>query len=100
MHSTEVIMKSVLRSLVVVGALAVPAFAFAQTNDSAAPQPAAASATQISNSSYGGAVDGSTAAGQSAPRHHLLGFLRHGKGGNQPDDCVGPVSFCQIYFGG
>ncbi|CAB3762170.1 hypothetical protein [Paraburkholderia humisilvae] len=92
-------MKSLLRSLVVVGALTVPVFAFAQANGATASQADAVSATQMSHSGYGGVADGSTAAGNSAPRHHWLGFLRHGNGGNQPGDCVGPVSFCQIYFG-
>jgi hypothetical protein len=99
MRSTEVIMKSVIRSLVVAGALAIPAFAFAQANDSASPHDTAVSTAQQGNSSYGGGADGSSAAGQSTPHHHRFDFLRHGKGGNQPGDCVGPVSFCQIYFG-
>jgi hypothetical protein len=93
-------MTSVIRSLVVIGALAVPAFAFAQATDSSGPQATAVGAAQLGTSSYGGSADGSTAAGQSAPRHHGFAFVRPGKGGNKPDDCVGPVSFCQIYFGG
>ncbi|GAB7522611.1 hypothetical protein [Paraburkholderia sp. 2C] len=91
-------MKSVIRSLVVAGAFAIPAFAFAQASDSAAPQGAAASTAQQANGSYGGAADGSSAGGQSAPAHHRFDFLRHGNG-SKPGDCVGPVSFCQIYFG-
>jgi hypothetical protein len=90
-------MKSVIRSLVVAGALAIPAFAFAQTTDSAAPQGAAASAPQQADSSYGGVADGSSTGG-TAPVHHRFDFLRHGNG-SKPGDCVGPVSFCQIYFG-
>ncbi|MFC0397666.1 hypothetical protein [Paraburkholderia rhizosphaerae] len=50
-------------------------------------------------SRIGGAADGSRPAGHSAPHHHWYGFLRHGKGGNHVGDCVGPASFCQIYFG-
>jgi hypothetical protein len=94
-------MKSVIRSLVVAGALAIPAFAFAQANDSAVPQDAVATAVQQQgDSSYGGSVSGSSAAG--APQHHWYSFLGHGKrnGSNsQQDKCVGPASFCNIYFG-
>src|SRR5262249_22120278 len=99
MQAPEVIMKSLVRSLVVVGVLTVPAFAFAQAGDATASQAQAVSATQMNRDSDGGTADGSSAAGKSTARHHWLGFLRHGKGGNQPGDCVGPVSFCQIYFG-
>jgi hypothetical protein len=99
MRSKGVIMKSVIRSLVVAGALAIPAFAFAQATDSAASQGAAVSTSQQAGSSYGGVADGSAAGGQSAPAHHRFDFLRHGNP-SKPGDCVGPVSFCQIYFGG
>jgi hypothetical protein len=98
MRSKEVIMKSVIRSLVVAGALAIPAFAFAQASDSATPQGAAVSTAQQASGSYGGVANGSSTGSQPAPAHHRFGFLRHGNG-SKPGDCVGPVSFCQIYFG-
>jgi hypothetical protein len=95
----EIIMKAIIRSLVVAGALAIPAFAFAQATDSAAPsQAATASTAQQADNSYGGVADGSSAGGQPAPAHHRFDFLRHGNG-SKPGDCVGPVSFCNIYFG-
>src|ERR1700754_1342568 len=98
MRSTEVIMKSVIRSLVVAGALAIPAFAFAQATDSTAPQGAVVSTAQQASSSYGGAADGTSSSGQPAPAHHRFDFLHNGNG-SKPGDCVGPASFCQIYFG-
>ncbi|CAB3746108.1 hypothetical protein [Paraburkholderia solisilvae] len=93
-------MKSLIRSMVVAGALAIPAFAFAQANDSAVSQGAAATAVQQGDSGYGGSVDGSSAAG--AAHHHWYNLAGRGKstGSNsQQDKCVGPVSFCNIYFG-
>jgi len=92
-------MKSFFRSLVVVGVLTVPAFAFAQVDDATASQAEHVSATQISHSGYGGAADGFGAAVPSAERHHWFRFLRPGKGGNQPGDCIGSYSFCRIYAG-
>jgi hypothetical protein len=93
-------MKSFIRMLAVAASLAaVPVLSFAQTN--AADAQAATSTVQQGNSApasgYGGAADGSADSGAAAGHHR---FLRRNTGRTQPnDDCVGPVSFCNIYFG-
>jgi hypothetical protein len=92
-------MKSLTRTLVIAAALAIPAVSFAQTDS-----PANAQATQgVAATSYGGTADGSGAAGASTQgnaRHHLFGFAhRNGNHSQSSDTCVGPVSYCNIFFG-
>ncbi|GAB2900017.1 hypothetical protein GCM10027093_40670 [Paraburkholderia jirisanensis] len=95
-------MKSLLGAVVIAASLAIPAVSFAQAD---APEAAPVAATRVapqgsgaSTNAVGGVADGSTGAG--APAHHRFGFLHRGAGSTQPKDaCVGPVSFCNIYFG-
>jgi hypothetical protein len=95
-------MKSLLGAVVIAASLAIPAVSFAQAD---APQAAPVAATSVapqgngaSADPVGGAADGSTGAG--APAHHRFGFLHRGAGSTQTKDaCVGPASFCNIYFG-
>ncbi|MGF6771478.1 hypothetical protein P3T18_003965 [Paraburkholderia sp. GAS199] len=48
-----------------------------------------AQATQSRDTDVGGSMAGSSATGQRAPAHMTM----------DPNNCVGPVSFCSLYFG-
>jgi hypothetical protein len=47
--------------------------------------------------SYGGSANGQEQAGSG---HHLFGgMFRHGNAASGKEQCVGPVSYCSIFFG-
>ncbi|WP_109477259.1 hypothetical protein [Paraburkholderia sp. C35] len=55
------------------------------------------SAGEANASSYGGAPN-ATSSGE--PQHRMFGFLQHkGANASRSDNCVGPVSYCNIFFG-
>jgi len=85
-------MKSFVRSLVIVSALAAPALSPAQESSPAVP-------SQQSNapaSGYGGIVNGKEQAGS---QQSGLNHLRRSNGSASGNDCVGPVSYCSMFFG-
>jgi hypothetical protein len=94
---------------VVVAALVVPALSFAQSNRLAADVPSQAGVTQSQtevdseNSVSGHVADALTGVSgneKNIAGHSWLHFLRGNGAAKQPNDgCVGPVSFCNIYFG-
>ena len=83
-------MKTLIASVAIAAACSLSATAFAQStgsnNGSQALTVAAQSASAGSD-------------GQSS--HHWYSFLRHGANRNadRGNECVGPASFCNVYFG-
>jgi hypothetical protein len=90
-------MKLVICAVVVAATCAIPTLGFAQQND--APATGSVSAQQVqptNDSSYGGTTN-ETANGS---HHHVLGFLQHNNGAHSNDNsCVGPMSYCNVFFG-
>jgi hypothetical protein len=93
----EAEMKSVICAVVVLAACAVSTAALAQQN--AAPATGSVSAQQvqpINDSSYGGSTNESAHGSQ----QHALGFFqRNSAAHSNSNHCVGPVSYCDVFFG-
>ncbi|WP_342965385.1 hypothetical protein [Paraburkholderia sabiae] len=96
-----VVMRTIVLRLIVVIACAGPALVLAQ--QSAAPSADQANDAQAAQAgtgnaaSYGGSTNGAQQAGST---HHLFGSMfRHGSGASGKGQCVGPVSYCDIFFG-
>jgi uncharacterized low-complexity protein len=94
----ELVMKSVFIAMAVATALMVPAASFAQST-----APAKGVQSQVALSS-GGVADGTSASGSAG--HERFGaraadFFHRGNARNsqQRNQCVGPVSYCTIFFG-
>jgi opacity protein-like surface antigen len=87
-------MKTFVYTVVIAAALAAPALSQAQAQDS---MPATQS--QQSNamtSGYGGTAAGKDQAGS---QQKGTGFLHRSYDGARGDNCVGPISYCNIFFG-
>jgi hypothetical protein len=85
-------MKSLIRTFVIVAAVAAPAWSQAQES-TPAPQPQQSNATA---SGYGGTAGGNDQAG--SQQKHSSMFHRNGAS-KSGDNCVGPISYCSIFFG-
>lgn len=91
-------MKSFIRALVVMAALAASAWSSAQS--SPADQAGTSTVqTQQGNETHGSGYGGSADSSNQAGSHHVPGFLHHNGSSNSGDNCVGPVSYCNIFFG-
>ena len=85
-------MKLFVRNFLIVAALAAPALSQAQQSG----QPAQAQQNDATSSSYGGAASGKEQAGS----QQKLGGLFHRQGNSTANNnCTGPVSYCNIFFG-
>ena len=85
-------MKSIIRSFVIVAAMAAPALSQAQESMPAAQsQP-----SNATTSDYGGTVSGMDQAGSQQKGANVW----HRGGSSRPgDNCTGPVSYCSVFFG-
>lgn len=87
-------MKLFVRTLVVAAALAVPALSQAQESS---PPAQASQQSTASESGYGGSTTGMDQAGS---QKKAGGFWHRGSGSSTShDNCTGPVSYCNIFFG-
>ncbi|SDC65385.1 hypothetical protein [Paraburkholderia lycopersici] len=59
----------------------------------------AASAYAQGNHAHPSAADENAVTNQNAPENQGFGRVQHDKPADKKDECVGPVSFCNIYFG-
>jgi len=85
-------MKSLVRNLVIVVAVAAPVVSFAQENTPAAqPQQ-----SNVQTSSYGGTASGMD---QTGSQQKGFGLLHRRDDSVHGDNCAGPVSYCSIFFG-
>jgi len=86
-------MKALIAASVATAALLASTAVFAQTNQPAdntqAPAEAARSTAQVAQSNG------------AAEQHHWYSFLHRDEGhdSRSNNDCVGPVSYCTIFFG-
>ncbi|MFC0400314.1 hypothetical protein [Paraburkholderia rhizosphaerae] len=62
-------------------------------------QPSAAQPTSAGASSGTGSGEGPGTAGMTASGKHRSGWPWYSQGNNSMN-CVGPISFCNVYFGG
>jgi hypothetical protein len=81
----EIIMKSFVSAFVIVATLAVPALSMAQESSPAVQS----QQRNASTSDEGGVVSGK----------EQTGSLQKRFGGASSDSCVGPVSYCSVFFG-
>lgn len=83
-------MKTLIASVAIAAACSLSATAFAQSNGSDNGSQALTVATQSASA---------RSEGQSS--HRWYSFLRHGANRNagRGNECVGPVSFCNVFFG-
>jgi hypothetical protein len=91
-------MKSFTRTLIIAAAFAIPTLSFAQANSpDNVPAPQAQTAQQGTLvASDDGAANGAAA----GTGHHPFAFLHRIASQNRSgNECVGPASFCNIYFG-
>jgi hypothetical protein len=96
----ELVMKSIFAAMVVSAAFAIPAVSFAQSDVST---PAAPVQT-VQSSGVGGVADGTSASG--AANHQSFGarvggIFRHANAQAAASNrqCVGPASYCTVFFG-
>ncbi|WP_109477178.1 hypothetical protein [Paraburkholderia sp. C35] len=85
-------MKLFVRTLVIATALAAPVLSHAQQSTPADQQQQPQS--NVTDSSYGGSMNGKAQAGSQA----TPGLMQRNDN-TQRDNCVGPVSYCNIFFG-
>jgi hypothetical protein len=100
MVDQEVVVKSVVCVLAVATMCSVSTRVIAQQGDHPDPGEIRGQQQQTvanpADSSYGGAPGG-TGSGESS---HVRGLFRHdGASTSRGDNCVGPVSYCNLYFG-
>lgn len=86
-------MKLFVRTLVIAMALAVPALSQAQESS---PPVQSQQPSNASESGYGGSVTGKEQAGS---QKKADGFWHRGGGSASGNNCTGPVSYCNIFFG-
>lgn len=85
-------MKSLIRSLVVLAAVAAPALSVAQER----PPSAQAQQSYGMSSDYGGTASGKEQTGSQQPHSEIV---RRSGVSMSRDSCAGPISFCSIFFG-
>jgi hypothetical protein len=85
-------MKSLVRSFLIIAAMAAPALSQAQESTPAAQS----TQSNAMTSGYGGTASAKDQAG-SQQKHP--GFSFRNGGSKSSDNCTGPVSYCSIFFG-
>lgn len=95
-------MRAIVLRLLVSFACASPVLVLAQQSAALptdhANDPQSAQGDAGNAASYGGSTSGEQQAGSG---HHPPGSIfRHGNGTSGKGQCVGPVSYCDIFFGG
>jgi hypothetical protein len=85
-------MKTLIRSFVIVAALAAPAFSQAQESSPATPSQQSNAMT----SGYGGTASGKD---QTGSQQKGTGPLQRLGDSTHGDHCAGPISYCSIFFG-
>ncbi|HWT37267.1 MAG TPA: hypothetical protein VN289_13350 [Paraburkholderia sp.] len=85
-------MKSFVRTLVLVAAVAAPAISHAQESHPAAQT----QQSDVQTSGYGGAASGKEQMGSQQKGSALLHRRDDSAHGN---NCAGPISYCSIFFG-
>jgi hypothetical protein len=87
-------MKFFTRTVVLAAVLVAPILSFAQEADMRTEQPQ--QTNDVRASGYGGATSGADQAGS----QRYMGDPWHGNGSNAAGSkCVGPVSYCTVFFG-